>query len=229
MSTPTPTQSYSADQIVANELTRIQQKKQGIEDAYNTQLRLLGFNNSFNSRYSYYLRMLYVFIGALVIFGLLSFIGNMFPIPSIIIDVLVIILACGTIAILSSYYYDMSRRSNMDFNELALAPPSDMSGSIVVGGTTLVSDVQGNLSIFGQCIGSDCCGVDTSWNPITYSCEYVNDFNNSSTSTTPTPVTVTHSSMAINQPIINGFTTMTPSVGGVIPNSAYEFSEYSKI
>lgn len=238
----TPGVDDQVNQIVTNELNRITQKQQGINDVINTQKRLIGFNNSFNQRYSYYLSILYVVITALAIFIALSIIGNMFPIPSIIIDILVILLICGTFVIVYSYYAEMIRRDNMDFNELALNPPADTSLNInIAGATNLMPNLYGNLGAFGSCIGQSCCGEDTVWDSNALQCVYTQDIGNSvpngsngtnGTTTTNSPMSTT---LASNSSVITGtFNTMSGSVsesfvGGVLPNSAYEFSDYTKI
>ena len=215
MSTPQPQTTYSPDQIVSNELNRITKKKHDIDDEYNTQKRLLGFNNSFNDRYSYYISMLYVTIGALVIFIILTVIGNIFPIPSIIIDILAIILICGTAAILLSYYITISNRSQMNFSELEL--PSPYNDKMSFNNDNNLAILNNNnknatqLSLFGNvslgCTGPDCCETaDTSTT------------NNKNTVWDP----------LLRKCIRQGFTNMeiTDTVS-VMPNSAYEFSNYS--
>jgi hypothetical protein len=217
MSSPTIT---DANQIVDLEYKRIEQKKNDIDDEYNTQKRLLGFNNSFNERYSYYISMLYVVVVALVIFIALSILGNTFPIPSIIIDILVVLLICGTGAILFSYYSVISSRSNINFSELNLGPPADLSQNSIdlqrVDESQLISDAKTG------CMNGDCCNPPTtSWCKSSGKCVPGVEGDSAWDSNCKAPVTTSAAP-------VSGFTTMEIIENfTALPNSAYEFSSYS--
>lgn len=217
MSTPQPQTTYSPDQIVSNELNRITKKKHDIDDEYNTQKRLLGFNNSFNDRYSYYISMLYVTIGALVIFIILTVIGNIFPIPSIIIDILAIILICIVGGMLLNDYYIINSRSNMNFSELNL--PSQANASKDIIDSSLGKDkynLVGNPDT-ATCIGDKCCDIGTTWSVTQGKC-------------IPTSA-ATAGNVVSSVTGTSAFNTMSSSINesfSTMPNSAFEFSNYSK-
>lgn len=189
------------DIMVENEYNRINKKKQSIDEEYDTQKRLLAFNNSFGERYSYYISMMYVVIIALVIFIGLSILGSVFLIPSIIIDTLAVILICGTGAILFSYYNVIRNRNNINFQELDLSPPTDISKSNDLSqklGIDKMDLVNSKVDI--SCTNGECCDVGTYWDNDKKKCEKN----------------------------VNAFTTMEMTENfTVMPNSAYEFSNYS--
>jgi len=216
------TGTISANIIVNNEYNRITKKKQDIDDEYNTQKRLLGFNNSFNERYSYYTHMLYVTIIGLVLFILLSVIGSVFPIPSAIINILAIILICVVGGLLINDYYIINGRSNMNFSELHLPAKLDASKDII--DSNVVNDkynLVGNPAT-ATCVGDKCCDAGTSWSATQGKC-------------IPTPATTTPSPATTTTTASPGagrnFNTMSGSVNEsfeTMPNSAFEFSNYSK-
>ena len=189
------------DIMVENEYNRINKKKQSIDEEYDTQKRLLAFNNSFGERYSYYISMMYVVIIALVIFIGLSILGSVFLIPSIIIDTLAVILICVTGAILFSYYNVIRNRNNINFQELDLSPPTDISKSNDLSqklGIDKMDLVNSKVDI--SCTNGECCDVGTRWDNDKKKCEKV----------------------------VDPFTTVEMTENfEVMPNSAYEFSNYS--
>jgi len=226
--------------IVNNEYNRINRKKRDIDDEYTTQKRLLGFNNSFNERYSYYTHMLYVTIIALVIFIVLTVLGSVFPIPSIIIEILVIILICGAGGILLNDYYIINSRNNMNFSELELPSLIDLSkNSIVTASDDTKHSLVGNPDM-ATCVGESCCSErGTTWSVIERKCVP----GNPATPTTipPTiPPAIPPASIPTSIPTslptsvpgsVSSFNTMSGSINEsfeTMPNSAFEFSNYSK-
>ena len=85
-----------------------------------------------------------------------------FPlIPSSVTLGLYIVIFSVGIIYLYNMYYDISRRNNMNFDEINYIAPNTYLGN-VAGNTSSSSFGMGNINL-GMCIGQTCCANGTIW------------------------------------------------------------------
>jgi hypothetical protein len=133
------TQQGEIKKIVDAESTRLQQKKQSVNNAYSSQLRATYMNNNVQKRYNAYLKILFVVVIVLIIVFFLSIIGNYFPIiPSFLINILYIGLFSFLIIYSISIYSEIQKHDKMDFDKLYL-------NTSIVGNGSDISDNSMNL------------------------------------------------------------------------------------
>jgi hypothetical protein len=155
--------------IVDSELARLTQKKQSIDDAISTKERVSVLNDSYRQRYMEYTKMMRIFIIALVCFLLLFFGGKYIPIiPSIVFDILYIILFVVTCIIEVNIFIGIQRRNKLYFDRINLDPPAT---SDQVAASKTASGLSGNLlDSINVCIGKNCCSDGTYWDTETSMC-----------------------------------------------------------
>lgn len=208
------THQTELNEIVQTESQRLQEKKASIDDARESQKRLIHFNNSYNQRYLFWTKIITVVVFTLVVYMIFSTVEGFFPfIPGFVFDILNIITFCIGGFICYYIYLDIYRRSNMDFNQLDLDPPKKASPQEIQAAQNAAAqsgDLLGTLDIT-NCVGPQCCGPNTIWDA-------------------PSAVCIKGNIVTGN---VAGFTTLTDGyLNGeysVKANSAYEFTNYTKI
>lgn len=202
------------NEIVQTESQRLNDKKTSIDEARESQKRLVNFNNSYNQRYMFWTKIITVVVVTLVVYMIFSTIETYFPfIPGFVFDILNIFTFCIGGFICYFIYLDIYRRSNMDFNQLELDPPKKASPQEIQAAKSAAAnsgDLLGTLDIT-NCVGPQCCGSNTIWDVSSASCIKGNIVTGN----------------------VAGFTTLTDGyLNGeysVKANSAYEFTNYTKI
>lgn len=198
------TQQNNVLNIVNTENQRLQDKKDSVDKILTGKKRAAELNNSARLRQNAYTNLLIIFIITLGLFIGIIILSRTFPfIPQSIFDILSIIVI--SIGIFTGMYLflDIQTRSKINYDEL------DLPGinKPVAGNTVATSTDTGNLldliNING-CVGSDCCGPNTTWDQGNSKCNSVS---------------------------ISGFTTMDVAynkseISKIKPNSAFEFSNY---
>jgi len=198
------TQQSNVLNIVNMENQRLQDKKDSVDKILTGKKRAADLNNSARLRQNAYTNLLIIFIITLGLFIGIIILSRTFPfIPQSIFDILSIIVI--SIGIFTGMYLflDIQTRSKINYDEL------DLPGinKPVEGNTVATSTDTGNLldliNING-CMGSDCCGPNTTWDEGNSRCNSVS---------------------------ISGFTTMNlaynkSEISKITPNSAFEFSNY---
>ena len=168
-----------ANNIVDTEQTRLNNKKSGINDAYNSQQRTIALNQSYAMRMRAWSYLLTVVAISVVVSILLMFAKSI--IPPTIIDILIIIVMAGGIIWAYLIYMDIQKRDENDYNLLSmkstyLQDPSaiDTSNAPAITGKTSGNTVT-NISslLFGNgitCMGQSCCPEGSTYNPETNKC-----------------------------------------------------------
>jgi hypothetical protein len=165
--------SSQLSDILNKEQKRLSQKKQEIDDAVNGQNRLIQFNDSYNQRYIYYLKIMIIIVSTLVLFFGLRYISeNVDFVPDWIIDITNVVIF--SLAFFGIYYttVDILQRDNMDFNEIKAPPPLTLTTEEIAARQQAALE-SGNLlgSLTGlECSGMSCCGSDTMWDTTTNLC-----------------------------------------------------------
>ena len=101
-------------QVYNTENTRLQQRKQGINEMIVSQKRLIALNQSYTSKMKKYGYIVSIFAFALVI--LVMIIAFYSLIPSIIADLMVIIVIVGSLLWILSIYLDIQNRDKIAFD-----------------------------------------------------------------------------------------------------------------
>ena len=120
-----PTLAYQQDvlKIVNDEKTRLDNRKKAIDNAYSGQVRMVSLTDSITARNQAYNYMLFVVV--LIFFSYLGIkmLKSLDIVPSIVLEILnIIIISIGLIYCIY-LYIDIKRRYNMDFNQVVLQEP----------------------------------------------------------------------------------------------------------
>ena len=177
------TQAYFVDK----ETERLQAKKNQVDDAISSQKRLSQLNDSYRKRYAKYIELFVV-----LIFSFIAYLGinmiqqNFTQIPSVVFDVIFLI-----ILVLVAYYLyfaaiELLTRSELNYDELYLPPLSDPSGVDVYTLNSLknAGALSQTTTAGANCVGAACCnpngiavttanpgGTKTVWDPIALICK----------------------------------------------------------
>jgi hypothetical protein len=207
--------------IIDEEKSRLEQKKQSIDNALVGKKRAIDLNEAYRMRQSQYLKIKVVFVVVLAICIILTLLQRRFPIvPSIFVTLLnMIVILMGGIYCLF-IYSSISSRSPMNYNELDLAGPeaptaSEIAANQVAAGKA--GNLLGTVNLLG-CVGASCCSAGTKW-------------DNEKSKCVPAPATpatpATPAAPASTPPTVGGFTTMEQS--GPIAHSPSEYDSYGKV
>lgn len=159
--------------IINDEKARLEEKKQGIDNALIGKQRAVALNDSYRLKLTQITRIKITIVITLAICILLILLGRRYPaFPSIIITLLILIaVAVGTIYSLF-LYSEISSRSKINYNELdlggpkILSPEEEAAAQVSAG---KAGNLLGTINPQG-CVGSDCCSKDTVWDKIKSKC-----------------------------------------------------------
>lgn len=167
--------------IVQSEQTRLNDKRTGINDAYNSQQRTIALNQSYAMRMRSWSYLLTVIAVSIVISIILMFAKQI--IPPTIIDILIIVVMSGGIIWAYLIYMDIQKRDENDYNLLSMkstylqdpaaidtsnaAPSSSTSGT---SGNTVTSISSLLMGAGGTCMGQACCPTGKEYDSSTNKC-----------------------------------------------------------
>jgi hypothetical protein len=156
-----PILDHQADmsRIVQKETDRLNMKKNSIDGALDGQKRMLELNESYRKRYAAYTTIIITIVVVLTLFAGVTWLGNAFPIiPSVIVDIISVILFSGGVIYIAVVYNGILNRDKMNYDRLDLPPPKELSTITAGTGTT-----NAGLGLFDMgltCIGEQCCTKD---------------------------------------------------------------------
>ena len=170
------------DNIVKSEQRRLDNKRTGINDAYNSQQRTIALNQSYAMRMRAWTYLLTVVAVSVVISIILMFAKTI--IPPTIIDILIIIVMSGGIIWAYLIYVDIQKRDENDYNLLSMKstylqdPTAIDSSNATIGvseksgnsGNTIVSISNLLLGAGGTCMGQACCPAGKTYDSGTNKC-----------------------------------------------------------
>jgi len=197
--------------IIDDEKTRIQSNIDSTENNLTTKKRLIEFNENNRLRTDQYNNILYVFVISLFIIVVIIIGGRQIEfLPDIIPQILVIIIGSISGIKIFQMYYNINKRSHLDYNKLSLDKPVIDSPEQIKRSKEIAvksGDLLGSIST-GGCVGAECCDVGTIWNESSRKCTTIETDNTN-----------------------DGFTTerLKYNHNIVPPNSPNEFNEYSKV
>jgi hypothetical protein len=196
------------DNIVKTEKQRLDNKKQLVDQALESQHRALQLNDSYRQKYLYYTRIIMFIVLFLIVYIVLNAISKSLPfVPSFVFDILYFFLFLTLVFVIYFVYLDIVWRDNMNFNELGFIPPHTDSPEEIqakIAQSSKIGDLLGTLNVVG-CVGQSCCNPKyTKWDPASAMCTAID---------------------------AQGFTTMNIEYNGqiILPNSPNEFDSYSKV
>ncbi len=208
------TQQTEMNQIVTNELNRLNSKKTNIDNALVGQKRAVSLNDSYRQRYVQYINIIITIVIALVLIIGLSLLSNAFEIiPSFIFNILIIIIVVITLYICYIIMSNIKSRDKIDYNKLDLAPPKVATEAEMVNikeQEAKAGNLLGGINLMG-CVGDKCCSPGTYWDQGNSVCK---------AGANPNP----------NQ--VSSFTTMSISYNSgeaISPNSPNEYANYTRI
>jgi hypothetical protein len=164
--------------ILNSENDRLNLKEQNINDAITGQRRIMYLNMNYQKRYAVYTKMAVTLVIGLVIYFIIRRFEDAFPIlPSVIYKLLIIIDFVAVIITIGIFYYELSGRDLMDYDEIVLKAP-DLSNSskendaaAAAAAVAAVKEAEVKAKLAGSspvCSGQSCCGTDSSGHVTAY-------------------------------------------------------------
>jgi|UniRef100_A0A6C0LPV9 hypothetical protein len=205
--------------IVDAEKQRLLLKKQTVDDSLQQQKRLIQLNNSYRLRYTDYIKIMLFITFVIVLFVGIVLAQRYLPfIPSIVFEVMLILLIPISIIIMYYRFRNLMVHNNMNYEEIDYKPPTILSAEEKLAAQVKARETQQSsgdlLGGLSGCIGKDCCGETTQWDSGNSMC-----------------VTATNGFTTIDYAVING----DMNVSGlkivndsIKPNSPNEFKDYAK-
>jgi hypothetical protein len=166
-------QQKAVKQMIDQENTRLQNKKQSIDQSSDGHQRIMLLNDSYVKRGREYLKIVVaaVFIlgGLAAIYAINGFVeGGMFP-SAVITFITVILLSILCIYSVSTYI-GILQRDNINFDKIN--PDTLPSPNAVKSTSGSGQNLFGQLDV-GACVGSSCCAQGTQWEVSTQTCRPV--------------------------------------------------------
>lgn len=166
---PTLTYQNEVLNILNREDNRLNDRKTAIDAAYEGQKRMVNLTESAAAKRQAYNYILFVAVVALFLFVGLTALKKMELVPTIILDLAIIIISVLAIVYCIYLYTDIARRSNMDFNTIVLAEPVKKTPDQIAKDQEKASKSGDLLGIqtaanAGSCNGSNCCPAGTHFN-----------------------------------------------------------------
>jgi hypothetical protein len=117
--------------VTDNELVRLNAKKTEVDDAYNTNKRLVDLNDSYRKRQSKYNYMMFIVISFFVIMIILMQIQKAVPVISGLLTFITLILAIVVIIYVLFILADIYRRDPNDFDKINYKPPPGVDNLVI--------------------------------------------------------------------------------------------------
>jgi hypothetical protein len=155
--------------ILDTENTRLEIKKDQIDDAVSGQKRVINMNKSYIAKYNYSNQITYAVIVATILILILILVKKYFNIvPEFLETILYIIIISGLLVYTMFILVDIASRDKMDFNKLNLQGPDTSKGS---ASSRYKSAQAGDLSALSNiCKGQDCCDEGSIYDPTMNKC-----------------------------------------------------------
>jgi len=163
----------SMKDIVNNESARLEQKKNSIDNAFESQKRAVYMNDNTQKRYNAYIKIFTFTSTILVITFIITLLSNYFTfIPSIAYNIIYIVLFSITIIYDISIISEIQKHEKLDYDRLELRKPNS-------GDSVPVADTSGIDLNFGACANEACCkGNKIYFDPKEYVCKPIDDCKN---------------------------------------------------
>ena len=117
--------------VATREIDRLNAKKTEVDDAYNTNKRLVDLNDSYRKRQSKYNYMMFIVISFFVIMIILMQIQKAVPVISGLLTFITLILAIVVIIYVLFILADIYRRDPNDFDKINYKPPPGVDNLVI--------------------------------------------------------------------------------------------------
>lgn len=157
------TRQADMQRIIDAENGRLTTKQGSIDQALQSQNRLIDLNQSYSEKYNQYIFIVIIFVVALALFlGITVIQQTMTNPPTDMLQLLSVAIIGGAFIYAIIIYMGIQARSNMNYAELAVATPQPLTDAQktarnkanVESGKLLASQNSG-------CVGSECCDTTT--------------------------------------------------------------------
>jgi hypothetical protein len=172
-------------EIIAIEKKRLELKKQAIDNALTGKQRAIALNESYRLRQNDVTKIKIAFVLTLAASIFLVLLGRYYTsIPSVLITLFILITLSIGIIYTINIYLAMSARSKLNYNELDLGGPKVLTKEEEEAARA-AEGKKGNLlgTLIPGCVGQDCCGETTVWDPTTFKCIMPTTFTTMSNNT----------------------------------------------
>lgn len=161
--------------IIDAENTRLTTKQGSIDQALQSQNRLIDLNQSYSEKYNQYIFIVIIFVVALALFlGINVIQQNMTNPPEGVFTALSIFIIGVAFIYAVIVYMGIQARSNMNYAELAVATPQPLTLDQISKQNTANTEAGKLLASQGGCVGSECCSGDaatgTKWDQDKQTC-----------------------------------------------------------
>lgn len=161
-------QQLQALSIAEEQLNNLRLQLNELQNNNFNKLRLIQINNYYGKKYNAYSSILFNVIIICIIILVLSILKKKEILPSNIYNLSIILVFVISIIIITSKFYDISLRDNMNFDEYnwRFTPPKSTSTTTTTDTTNVWGDESSNI-----CIGNDCCRDNEEyWDSTTNKC-----------------------------------------------------------
>lgn len=150
----------AAIEIVESELNKSKRRLQLLEAEKNNKIRLVEINNYYGDKYAEHSQLMKIIIFTLVPIIIITLLKSKGILPSIIYNILIVIISFIGGYFIWSRYASIITRDNMNYQEydFYFDPNSAPSGS-----TTTTGDPWLSQNVGGTCVGENCCSVGQTW------------------------------------------------------------------
>jgi hypothetical protein len=164
--------------IVANESTRLDDKKKNIDQAYDNQQRIILLNQSYGQRMQQYTFISILLAITFMVIIFLLYLQKEFPIiPHSVYDLIMIILIGSVGIYVFQIYNGILSRDKLDFSKISPDSPALLSAdelkkqqdAAVAAGK--ISNAIDDPNKSGTCVGSGCCPDGKSFNTSLNKCD----------------------------------------------------------
>tara|TARA_Y100000992_G_scaffold81176_2_gene51654 strand:- start:9923 stop:10708 length:786 start_codon:yes stop_codon:yes gene_type:complete len=143
--------------MVSSETERLNKKKVNIDNALESQKRMIALNDSYKMKYRYYLYIVLIIIGLILAYILIRFLSRyLVAVPGPVWDLILILVFVVGIMTIVYTYIDIRSRDTMNFNKLSYnAPKKEEATSdtkIFTGDDTNLDSSESEV-----CVGAACC------------------------------------------------------------------------
>jgi hypothetical protein len=146
--------------IVESELNRSKARLQLLESEKNNKIRLVEINDYYGDKYAEHSQLMKIIIFTLVPIIILVFLNNKGILPSMIYNILLVIISVIGAYYMWNRYASIITRDNMNYQEYDFYFDPNAAPT----GSTTTSDPWLSQNVGGTCIGQNCCSDGQTWN-----------------------------------------------------------------
>lgn len=218
--------------IVESELNRSKKRLQLLETEKNNKIRLVEINDYYGDKYAEHSQLMKIIIFTLVPIIILAFLYNKGILPSIVYNILLVIISFIGAYYMWHRYASIIMRDNMNYQEydFYFDPNSAPKGS-----STSSADPWLSLNTSGTCVGQYCCSDGQIWdsdlNQCVGSSTVVASTPTTSTTTTTTTAPTTTTESFVTESMITDILTKKQNgkykddvnIGNIQESQSYSF------